>query len=205
EAVEALRDALRTGKLTEARVDESVRRVLALKCKYGAFEHRYVSPAKAARVAGNAGFLRRAHAMGLAATTLVKNDGNVLPFDPRSGQRTLVAAVAQSEQLSQAVDAASRGPVTRWQPATPDPTDAEIAEAVRQAKDADRVLVATFSSGPLPAGQPKLVRALKATGKPVAVVATGLPYDIAAFPEVKAYVAAYATTARAARINLTMH
>lgn len=142
--------------------------------------------------------------MGLAATTLVKNEG-VLPYDPRSRQRTLVAGVAQTEQLAQAVDAASAGPVTRWQAASTDPSDAEIAEAVRRAGAADRVLVATFSSGPLAGGQAKLVRALAATGKPVAAIATGLPYDIAAYPEVKAYVAAYATTARAQRINLTMH
>ncbi|WP_433334652.1 glycoside hydrolase family 3 protein [Spirillospora sp. CA-294931] len=201
EAVDALLSALRSGALTEARVDESVRRVLDLKCRY--VTTRRVSPALAETVAGNPAFLRRAAAMGRAATTLVKNEG-VLPFDPRSSQRTLVAGVAQTDQLAQAVDAASKGPVARWQAGTTDPSDAEIAEAVRLAKDADRVLVATFSSGPLPAGQARLVRALQAIGKPVAALATGLPYDYASYPEVKAYVAAYATTARAQRMNLTM-
>ncbi|GAA2581049.1 glycoside hydrolase family 3 N-terminal domain-containing protein [Actinomadura fulvescens] len=204
EAVGALLDAVRSGALSTERVDESVRRVLDLKCRYGAFRHRYVSPGLAEKVAANPAFMRQAAAIGRAAVTLVKNEG-VLPFDPRSGQRTLVAGAAQTEQLAQAVDAASAGPVSRWQSATTDPADAEIAEAVRLAGEADRVLVATFSSGPLPAGQAKLVRALQATGKPVAALATGLPYDYAEYPDVRAYVAAYATTARAQRLNLTMH
>ncbi|TDD87218.1 glycoside hydrolase family 3 protein [Actinomadura rubrisoli] len=205
DAVGALLDALRKGELTQARVDESVRRVLALKCKYGAFDHRYVSPAAAERVSGNPGFQRRALAMGVAATTLVRNENGMLPFDAASPARTFIAGVTQVEPFAQAVDDASRGPVTRWQSATTDPTDAEIAEAVRRAGEADRVLVTTYSSGALPAGQARLVRALQATGKPVAALAIGLPYDIGSYPGVKAYVATYGTTARAQRIDLTMH
>ncbi|KAB2347017.1 hypothetical protein F8566_22870 [Actinomadura rudentiformis] len=39
----------------------------------------------------------------------------------------------------------------------------------------------------------------------MATFSSGLPYDYAEYPDVKAYVAAYATTARAQRMNLTMH
>ncbi|MFC6882635.1 glycoside hydrolase family 3 protein [Actinomadura yumaensis] len=205
DAVDALLDALRSGELPRARVDESARRVLALKCGSGVFRHRYVDPEAAERLAGNAAFLRKADRMGVAATTLVRNEGRVLPFDPKSGARTLVAAAVQAPQFAQAVDGASAGPVTAWQPATPDPTDAEIADAVAKARDADRILVATFSSGALPAGQAKLVRALQATGKPLAAVATGLPYDLTSYPDVRAYVANYATTARTQRFNMTQY
>ncbi|MBX6769346.1 MAG: glycoside hydrolase family 3 C-terminal domain-containing protein [Actinomadura rubrobrunea] len=205
DAVDALLDAVRSGELPRARVDESVRRVLELKCAYGAFERRYVSPAVAEKVAGNAVFRRRALDMGVAATTLVKNEGGVLPFDRRARARTLVAGVVQTDELARAVADVAAGPVTSWQAATTDPTDAEIAEAVRRAEKADRVLVATYSSGALPEGQARLVRALQATGKPVAAIATGLPYDIASYPDVKAYVASYATTARTQRVDMTMH
>ncbi|QXJ21617.1 glycoside hydrolase family 3 C-terminal domain-containing protein [Actinomadura graeca] len=205
DAVDALLDALRDGRLTEARVDESVRRVLALKCEYDVAGARYVDPRAAGRLSGNAAFQRRALAMGVAGTTLVKNERGTLPFDPASGARTLVAGAAQVEPFAKAVDAASHGPVTAWQSATTAPTDAEIADAVRRAGDADRILVATYSSGPLPAGQAKLVRALQATGKPVAAIGIGLPYDIASYPDVPAYIATYGTTARIQRVDLTMH
>jgi beta-N-acetylhexosaminidase len=204
EAVGALSDALRDGSLSEKRVDESVRRILALKCKYKVAEHRYVDADKADEVSGTRRSLRRALDMGVAATTLVRNDG-VLPFDPDSDDRTLVAGSVQTQVFASEVADVARGPVDTWQSATTDPTDAEIAEAVRRAKSADRVLVATFSGGQLPAGQAKLVKALQATGKPVAALAIGLPYDITSYPDVKAYIATYGTTVRTQRIDLTMH
>ncbi|GAA4369792.1 glycoside hydrolase family 3 protein [Actinomadura verrucosospora] len=205
QAVDALRDALRDGTLSRARVDASVRRVLGLKCRYRVFDHRYADPAAAERISGNPAFLRRALAMGVAATTLVRNEDGVLPFDPASNARTLVAGVVQTGEFANEVAAVARGPVTSWQAATTDPTDAEIAEAVRRARAADRILVATYSSGTLPEGQARLVRALRATGRPVAAVATGLPYDIASYPSVRAYLATYGTTARTRRVDLTMH
>jgi beta-N-acetylhexosaminidase len=80
-----------------------------------------------------------------------------------------------------------------WQAASDDPTDAEIAEAVRRAED--QVLVATYSRGAtLPPGQVKLVAALKATGKRVAAVSIGVPYDVNAYPELGAALASYAQT-----------
>ncbi|MEV0661868.1 glycoside hydrolase family 3 protein [Actinomadura luteofluorescens] len=205
QAVDALAGALRDGTLTRERVDASVRRVLGLKCRYRVFDHRYAGPAAAERISGNPAFLRQALAAGIAATTLVRDEDRVLPFDPGSDARTLVAGVVQTGEFANEVAALARGPVTSWQAATTDPTDAEIAEAVRRARSADRVLVATFSSGTLPAGQARLVRALQATGRPVAAVATGLPYDIASYPSVRAYLATYGTTARTQRVDLTMH
>ncbi|RKS74699.1 beta-N-acetylhexosaminidase [Actinomadura pelletieri DSM 43383] len=205
EAVDALADALRDGSLSEERVNASVRRVLALKCKYRVADHRYVDPKTAEKVSGNRHFLRRALDMGIAATTLVRNDGDVLPFDPDSGDRTLVAGAVQTQVLADEIAAVADGPVDAWQSATTDPTDAEIAEAVKRAASADRILVATFSSGKLPPGQAKLVDALRATGKPVAAIAIGLPYDLTSYPDVKAYIATYGTTARTQRIDLTMH
>ncbi|QFG24394.1 glycoside hydrolase family 3 protein [Actinomadura sp. WMMB 499] len=205
EAVDALAGALRSGELPESRVDESVRRVLDLKCEYGVAGHRFANPEAAEAVSGNALFRRRAERMGVAATTLVKNEGGVLPFDAGSGERTLVAGVVQTEPFAGALDAVADGPVARWEASSFDPSDAEIAAAVRAAEGADRIVVATFSSATLPAGQAKLVRALRATGKPVAAVATGLPYDITAYPDVDAYVTTYGTTGRTQRVSMAMH
>ena len=79
-----------------------------------------------------------------------------------------------------------------WQARTHDPTAEEIQEAVRLAEQADRILVATYSQSKLPPGQSELVRALLKTGKPVAALSLGLPYDLADYPEVDAYLASYA-------------
>ena len=76
------------------------------------------------------------------------------------------------------------------------PTDAQIADAVSAANDSDAVVVTTMKAWDTSvtdkrAGQQKLVKALLATGKPVVVVATRDPYDIAYFTQAPTYLATY--------------
>jgi beta-N-acetylhexosaminidase len=76
------------------------------------------------------------------------------------------------------------------------PTDAQIAGAVSAANGSDAVVVTTMKAWDTSvtdkrAGQQKLVKALLATGKPVVVVATRDPYDIAYFTQAPTYLATY--------------
>lgn len=164
---EAVVRALRAG-LSQQRIDESAARVAKLRCHRGA-------------ASGNVSADRLAQ----ESITLLDNRSKALPFS--SSRRTLVAGVIDVEPLARAMGA--RG----WQAPSHDPSDAEIAEAVRLAEE--QVLVATYSRGPeLPPGQVKLVKALQATGKRVAAVSLGVPYDVNAYPELGAAIAAYAQT-----------
>ncbi len=80
ERTDLLVEAVRTGELTEARLDSSVLRVLTLKFALGLFENPYVDPAAAARTVGNAEF----QAAGLDAQrrslVLLENKGALLPL-----------------------------------------------------------------------------------------------------------------------------
>lgn len=190
ETVSAIRDGVRTGAISEKRVNDSVRRVLRAKCEYGLFTDRYADPKRAERVSGHTSHRKKADHIARRATTLVKNEG-VLPFR-RNGQTTLVAGVIQVPEAVEAVKSVGGGQVIGWQARTHDPTAEEIQEAVRLAEQADRILVATYSQSKLPPGQSELVRALLKTGKPVAALSLGLPYDLADYPEVDAYLASYA-------------
>ncbi|MEO6414260.1 MAG: glycoside hydrolase family 3 C-terminal domain-containing protein, partial [Pedococcus sp.] len=76
------------------------------------------------------------------------------------------------------------------------PTDAQIAAAVSAASTQDAVVVTTMKAWDTAvtdprAGQQKLVKQLLATGKPVIVVATRDPYDIAYFTDAPTYLATY--------------
>jgi beta-N-acetylhexosaminidase len=64
--------------------------------------------------------------------------------------------------------------------------------AVEQAKKVDRIIVFTKSDQEIPQGQIDLVNGLIATGKPVVTVSLGNPSDLLGYPDVKAYVSAYA-------------
>jgi beta-N-acetylhexosaminidase len=199
---EAIQAAVVSGEIDEHRINASVRRVLTLKCGYGLFDRTYLAPDEAAQATGTAASLATAAEISRQAITLVKNDG-VLPFDPTTAEETLVVGVTHEStviptpplshvpELAALVDAVSAGPVSSWQAATEQPSAAEIAEATALAVDADRVIVATYAAGQLPTGQAALVDALVATGTPVVALSIGTPWDVAAYPDVRAYVASY--------------
>ncbi|WP_409276124.1 glycoside hydrolase family 3 protein [Neobacillus sp. SCS-31] len=196
ETYDALYAALKSGELTKKRVNESLERILMAKYKYDLFNDRYVDPATATKVVNSPAFKEAAAEVARKSITVLKNDG-VLPFDASADKTTLVIgpriynSSSQMNGVIQAVKTKSSGAVVSAITAT-NPSDAEIANAVQLASQAERVIVATFSPGELASGQTKLVKALKATGKPVVVLSLGLPYDIKHFPEVDAYLASYA-------------
>jgi beta-glucosidase len=71
--------AVREGHLTEARVDESVRRVMLLKFRLGLFDNPMVDPTKASSIVGSAQFRQEAEGAQRRAQVLLENRDNVLP------------------------------------------------------------------------------------------------------------------------------
>ncbi|WP_283148522.1 glycoside hydrolase family 3 protein [Silvimonas soli] len=96
---EFLIQAVQQGLLTEARLDESVYRILLQKFQQGLFDHPYVDAAKAKTVVGNAQFQAEALDAQRRAMVLLQNTGNVLPL-AGAGQKVWLygvdPAVAQS-------------------------------------------------------------------------------------------------------------
>jgi beta-glucosidase len=75
-------DAVRKGALTEARLDESVRRILTHKYQLGLFENPFVEPQAAARVVGAAEFRAAADAAQRRAIVPLENSTGLLPLKP---------------------------------------------------------------------------------------------------------------------------
>ena len=69
-------------KLTEARVDESARRILRIHFALGLFENPYVNPEEAARTVRNKEFEQKAGVAQRKSIVLLKNRDNVLPLKP---------------------------------------------------------------------------------------------------------------------------
>ncbi|MFI2640262.1 glycoside hydrolase family 3 protein [Streptomyces sp. NPDC018610] len=197
----AVLEAVREGELTEARLDESILRILRLKAKLGLFDGPYATAAGVTRTVGTRAHLAEADRIAERTTTLLVNEGRLLPLsrrghrrllvvgaDPASpsgttGPPTTVLATALSE-LGFTATALSTGTA---------PSAAGIEQAVAAAADADAVVVATYN---VTAGssQRTLVDRLTATGRPVIAVAVRNPYDVAQLPTVPAFLAAYSWT-----------
>ena len=72
--------AVKAGKVTEARLDESVSRILLQKFQQGLFEDAYVDPAAASKIVGNKDFQQEANAAQRKSLVLLKNRNKILPL-----------------------------------------------------------------------------------------------------------------------------
>ncbi|MFE9394611.1 glycoside hydrolase family 3 protein [Streptomyces flavidovirens] len=182
----AVLKAVRDGELSMDRIEESILRILLLKAKLGLFRDPYVSHQGVDRTVGVRAHLAAADRIAEATTTLLTNDGGLLPLSRRTHRNVLVvgadpasptgttgppttAVAGALRELGFTATALSTG-IT--------PTQAKIKEAVAAAKSKDVVVVGTYN---VTASSPQrtLVRELAATGVPVVTLAIRNPYDIA--------------------------
>lgn len=89
--IDALERAVRDGRVSEARLDRSVRKVLALKQRLGLFSRRMVSLDSVPRVVGSAEHLRTALDVAGRAVVLLADDGALDSLRARPRGVTLVA------------------------------------------------------------------------------------------------------------------
>ncbi|MGW0799565.1 glycoside hydrolase family 3 protein [Streptomyces sp. NPDC002692] len=197
----AVLDAVRGGELTEARLDESILRVLRLKAKLGLLDDPYVGDAGVDRAVGTAAHLRAADRIAERTTTLLVNKRGLLPLSRRTHRRVLVVGADPASPTG------TDGPPTTVLAAAltalgftatalstgTAPTGAAVDGAVAAAAGADAVVVATYNVTAA-SSQRTLVDRLAATGVPVVVIAVRNPYDVAHLPTADAHLAAYSWT-----------
>ena len=81
ECVDILLDLVAQGRVTEARVDESARRILAVKFRLGLFENPYVDEDAAAATVGRGDFREEGYAAQARSVTVLHNEGGRLPLE----------------------------------------------------------------------------------------------------------------------------
>ncbi|MFJ4837554.1 glycoside hydrolase family 3 protein [Streptomyces sp. NPDC088746] len=182
----AVLNAVRSGEISEARIEESILRILRLKTRLGLFRDPYVTRRGVDRTVGIPSHLAAADRIAERTTTLLADSGSLLPLSRRSHRNLLVVGADPAspsgttgpptttlagafEELGYAATALSTGTA---------PTQAKIAEAVAAAEGKDAVIVGTYNVTAT-STQRTLVSALAATGVPVITVAIRNPYDIA--------------------------
>lgn len=71
---------VKSGKVSEARIDQSIRRLLRQKFVLGLFDNPYVDVAAATKLVGNAEFQAKGNAAQRRSMTLLKNKSGFLPY-----------------------------------------------------------------------------------------------------------------------------
>ncbi|MGW0120246.1 glycoside hydrolase family 3 protein [Streptomyces sp. NPDC003327] len=193
--------AVKGGELTEARLDESILRILRLKAKLGLFRQPYATRAGVDRVVGTAAHRAHADRIAEATTTLLLNEDAFLPLSPATHGSVLVVGAdpaSPSGTTGPPTTTLARALTELGFTATAlstgiTPTAARIEEAVAAAAGKDVVVVGTYNvSATSP--QRTLVARLVATGVPVVTIAIRNPYDVARLSGQRATLAAYSWT-----------
>ncbi|CAM5305368.1 hypothetical protein SCALM49S_01680 [Streptomyces californicus] len=86
----AVLKAVRDGELTEARIDESILRILRLKSGLGLFRDPFVTHGGVDRTVGSRAHLAAADRIAERTTTLLDNPGSLLPLSRRTHRSLLV-------------------------------------------------------------------------------------------------------------------
>ncbi|MFE6549175.1 glycoside hydrolase family 3 protein [Streptomyces sp. NPDC057746] len=197
----AVLQAVRSGELTEARLDESLLRILRLKAGLGLLERPFVSDAGVDRTVGIPAHLRAADRIADRTTTLLVNDRRLLPLSRRTHRRVLVIGAdpaspsgTDGPPTTVLADALTGLGFTATALSTGTaPSPATIEKAVAAAGNADAVVVGTYNVTAA-SSQRTLVNQLIGTGKPVVAIALRNPYDVAQLPDVEAFLASYSWT-----------
>ncbi|WP_372948527.1 glycoside hydrolase family 3 protein [Mariniphaga sp.] len=82
-------DLVKTGKISESRIEQSVRRLLTEQFELGLFENPYVDPDRAAYIVGNSSFQRKANVAQRKSIVLLQNNMK-LPLTMPEGNDSLV-------------------------------------------------------------------------------------------------------------------
>ena len=197
--IDAVLEAVQSGRLTESRIDASVRRILNAKQRLGLHENARVDIERIPEVVGTSAHLRIATEAAERSITAVRNSDGLLPlrarsvlsivytddYDPvagRSFQRALAAGVEDLRTVTLNGNA----------------SDAQLATVAEQAQSVDAVLFSPFirvvagKEGIGVAPHVAEVIAGIAAQRPTVVTAFGNPYVLQQFPQIGTYVIAWA-------------
>ena len=200
-AIGAIVAAVASGRLPEARLDQSVARVLAEKERLGLFRERSIPLQEIPARAGTRAQRATEEEVARRGLTLVREAQGALPL--RSGTKLLALAI-HDDRASVAIDTTFQSELKKRAAAVDyvrlDPTSCagEGAALAGKAVAADAILVGLFvrpRSGrgtlEIPAEGKAAVAALLASGRPVIAVSFGSPYLLRDVPALPTYLCGY--------------
>ncbi|NDJ62787.1 MAG: hypothetical protein GYB67_16815 [Chloroflexi bacterium] len=186
-AIQAVIDAVRAGTISEARINESVRRILEAKARFGAMFWQPLDPATAADRVNAAQHTELITALFEAAVTVAFDRNNLIPITP--DRSVAIVFLGTRYQIYNECNLYDH-PNIRWAAVSDSPSYDEIGRAVEAANASQTTVVFTQNAISNPA-QANLVNALP-QDRTIAVALLSA-YDWRAYPNVAAYLATYSS------------
>jgi beta-N-acetylhexosaminidase len=200
-AIDALRDAVKSGRISHERLDASVRRILEAKARIGLYKERLVDVNALNNHFGKAEWQRQAQEISDRGVTLLRDTAHRLPLDETKPTRALLIALyADPEpypgedlerELRSRVDALTTLRAdTRFVKADnlklPAPDTYDMAILAFFVRVSDRK-----GNVDIPVEQAALAEKVYKNGKPVVTIGFGSPYLVEHFPQAETWLAAF--------------
>jgi beta-N-acetylhexosaminidase len=203
-AFRGVRDAVKKGRLTEKRIEESARKVLAAKYDLGLAQQRLTPLDGIDRIVGGKETLELADEIAAHAITLVRNDAGLLPLNlPPTATVFNLAITNGDDRLFIAQPFVSTFARSGRKIVTivldDRSSEAEVKKALDLASRADLVIASLYGrvrtgqarSVALPEPGAKALEALIDRQTPIVGVSFGNPYLLGSFPKLQTYLVAY--------------
>ncbi|MGA9887687.1 MAG: serine hydrolase, partial [Candidatus Acidiferrales bacterium] len=202
-AMAGLERAVRSGRLTEKRIDQSVRRILQAKARLGLDKNRFADIEQLDQKFGRPEFEAQAQSIADRGVTLLRDSKHLLPLDAAKPLRVLLVSLSAD---ADPYPGETIEPEIRWRVDSltalradtqfvnvqtlklPPPDSYDVAIAALFVRVADRK-----GNVGLPDDQRAFVDQMLAAGKPTVVMAFGSPYLIERFPGAPTWLAEFAT------------
>ena len=201
-------EAVKSGRLTEKRIEDSAHRILAAKYDLGLASQRITSLEQIDTVVAGPDAMKFADEVAARAVTLVRDDAKLVAradgFGLRPGARVFNLAITNGEDRLWiagpfAAQLARLGMRAETVVLDSRSTEAEVADALERAQKADVVVASMYgrvrsgaaNSVGLPEQGARVLSALVEKKMPVVGISFGNPYLLQSFPGLGTYVVAY--------------
>jgi beta-N-acetylhexosaminidase len=200
-AVRAVTAAVNSGRLTRARIQESVVKILSAKERVGLDKKRFVDLEAIGDIVDSPESNEKAQEIADRAVTLIRNGGGMIPLAAPDKACYVAMPESRLSTEGQAFAAelhktAEHATLNTWDISF---TRQQIDDAMGRMTNCTSFVVAAFTSvgayrgtvGMLGGELPYAMEAMMGTGKPVALIALGNPYVLRNFGAVTAYLTTY--------------
>ena len=200
-AFEALQSAVKSGRISKERLDESVRRILQAKARLGLQQNRLVDVNALNHKFGSAAWQKEAQEISDRGVTLLRDTPHRLPLDGTKPSRALLLAFYADPEAYPGEDL-ERELRARFDSVTTLRADTRFVNAsilkLPPPESYDVAILALFvrvsdrkGNVDVPPEQAALAEQVYKTGKPVITVGLGSPYLIERFPQAETWLAAF--------------
>jgi beta-glucosidase-like glycosyl hydrolase/CubicO group peptidase (beta-lactamase class C family) len=199
--IDALEEAVLSGRMSRERMNASVRRILEMKARVGLHRNRMVNLGRIGEVVGSGDHLTLADSAATRSITLPRDREGLIPVDPRRYARVLHVVYARGEDLTAGLALGSslgdyfREVITRR--LTPESPAAAYQELAWARGESELVIVSAFVPPRAGAGDVAVSDLFSrfveesGEGKPTIVLSLGNPYLLSSFPRTGSYLLAW--------------